>query len=389
MGTIKKITKVIKSSAIHFTRSSKSTGILLIICTLLSLVLSNLSFGESYILFWENKNTWLHSVGLPANLTEWINDGLMALFFLTAGMEIKRELLKGELNSLKKAILPLFAAIGGVLAPAIILTLMCRGTAFAHGWGIPTATDIAFSIGILSILGRKFVPEPLKIFITALAIIDDLIAIIIVAFCYGGSIVWLYLIGAILVILAIYFLYKKIPNTGILHILFGIILWYLMFKSGIHATMAGVIFGFLIPVDKMQPVEHQLHKPVNFFIIPLFAVANTCIPFNVSWSNIFSHQLFWGISLGLFLGKVLGISLLSYLLIKAKWAVLPSQTNWYQFIGGGVLAGIGFTMSIFIATLAYDDVEWQNISKIAILVGSFLSMIVGYFWLRFQKTHKK
>ncbi|PZP42905.1 MAG: Na(+)/H(+) antiporter NhaA, partial [Pseudopedobacter saltans] len=245
MGTIKTITKVIKSSAIQFTRSSKSTGILLIICTLLSLVLSNLSFGENYILFWENKNTWLHSAALPSNIIEWINDGLMALFFLTAGMEIKRELLDGELNTLKKAILPLFAAIGGVLAPALIFVLICKGTNFAHGWGIPTATDIAFSIGILSILGRKFVPEPLKIFITALAIIDDLIAIIIVAFCYGGSIAWLYLIGVILVILAIYFLYKKIPNTGILHILFGIILWYLMFKSGIHATMAGVIFGFL------------------------------------------------------------------------------------------------------------------------------------------------
>lgn len=381
--------RTLKYNAIQFTRSSKSTGILLIVCTVFSLLVTNLPDGKDFIVFWERKNPILEHLRLPANLQEWVNDGLMALFFLTAGMEIKRELLDGELKSLKRAVLPVFAAIGGVIAPAVIFTLFCKGTPFAHGWGIPTATDIAFSIGIMSMLGRHYVPEPLKVLLTALAIIDDLIAILIVAFFYGTAIQVLWLAAAAGISVLIYFLYKKWPFTDWLHCLLGIGLWYAMFRSGIHATVAGVVFGFLVPLGAMETLENKLHLPVNFFIIPLFAIANTCIPFDVRAADIFGHRLFWGISVGLFLGKVLGISLVSWLLIKVKWAVLPTHTRWYQFIGAGILAGIGFTMSIFISTLAYDNEEWQNISKIAVLAGSLLSMVTGYCWLRWQKISVK
>lgn len=380
-----RLTRAIRYTAIEFTRSSKSTGILLILCTVFSISMTNLSFGSSYAAFWEHTWSFFASIHLPSNLLEWINDGLMALFFLVAGMEIKRELVEGELKSLQSAILPLFAAIGGVALPAIVYIFFNKGTDYAHGWGIPTATDIAFSIGIISMLGRKYVPNGLKVFLTALAIIDDLIAILIVAFFYGGSISWLWLSGAILMALFLFFLFKKKTSITLFHIVLGVLLWYCMHRSGIHATMAGVIFGFLVPVSTMERMDKALHLPVNFFIIPLFALANTCIFFNVPSADLFGHGLFWGVALGLFLGKVGGISFISYLLIKAKWATLPSQTNWYQFIGAGILAGIGFTMSIFITSLAFNDLEWQNISKIAILVGSALSMIVGYFWLKLQK----
>lgn len=326
----------------------------------------------------------MHQLGLPHNIKDWINDGLMAVFFLVAGMEIKKEILLGELSDLKKALLPLFAAVGGVLVPAIVFMLCNKGTGFQSGWGIPTATDIAFSIGIMSMLGRRYVPPTLKVFLTALAIIDDLIAILLVAFFYGGAIHWAWLGVALMIVGLLFLLFKKHPKVGILSIVLGVALWYSMLQSGIHATIAGVAFSLLIPVKSMHPVEKRLQKPVNFFIIPIFAVANTCIAFNIDGSTILHSSLFWGITLGLFVGKVLGISLFSFILTKLKWASLPSQTSWKQFIGAGILAGIGFTMSIFIASLAFDVPEWQEIAKIAILAGSFLSMIVGYLWLRLQ-----
>ncbi|WP_448099598.1 Na+/H+ antiporter NhaA [Polluticoccus soli] len=378
-----KIPRRLRYWAIQLTRSSKSTGVLLIACTILSL-LTNISFGETYLHLWGRENESLHHWGLPANIKEWINDGLMVLFFLVAGMEIKKEILFGELSSLKKAILPIVAATGGVLVPAILYLLCNKGTVFQSGWGIPTATDIAFSIGIMSMLGRRFVPEPLKIFLTALAIMDDLIAILLVAFFYGGAIQWMWLGCALVVVGLLYLLFRKSPRLRFLHIVGGMILWYCMFQSGIHATIAGVAFSLLIPVASMHPIEKFLQKPVNFFIIPLFAVANTCIPFQISLGTLLHSSLFWGITLGLFVGKVVGISLFSFLLIKLKWAFLPSCTNWRQFIGAGILAGIGFTMSIFIASLAFEASIVQEIAKIGILTGSFLSMIVGYLWLRHQ-----
>lgn len=378
------IQRQLKYWTIQVTRSSKSTGVLLIACTLFSLVLTNMSFGTTYLLFWEKELKSLHHIGLPHNIKEWINDGLMAIFFLIAGMEIKKEILLGELSSPKKAVLPLVAAVGGVLVPAIVYLLCNKGTPFQGGWGIPTATDIAFSIGIMSMLGRKYVPTTLKIFLTALAIMDDLIAILLVAFFYGGAMQWLWLGVALVTVGLLYLLFKKIPKLGFIHILLGLLLWYSMLQSGIHATIAGVVFALLIPLKSMHGVEKSLYKPVNFLIIPLFAIANTCIPFNISLSEILGSPLFWGIALGLFVGKVLGISLFAYILVRLKWATMPSHTNWRQFIGAGLLAGIGFTMSIFIASLAFDVTQWQEIAKIAILVGSFLSMIVGYLWLRFQ-----
>jgi len=379
-----KLHRKIRYWTIQLTRSSKSTGLLLIGCTLLSLLLTNASFGYAYVHFWEKEQPSLHQLGLPHNIKDWINDGLMAVFFLVAGMEIKKEILLGELSDLKKALLPLFAAVGGVLVPAIVFMLCNKGTGFQSGWGIPTATDIAFSIGIMSMLGRRYVPPTLKVFLTALAIIDDLIAILLVAFFYGGAIHWAWLGVALMIVGLLFLLFKKHPKVGILSIVLGVALWYSMLQSGIHATIAGVAFSLLIPVKSMHPVEKRLQKPVNFFIIPIFAVANTCIAFNIDGSTILHSSLFWGITLGLFVGKVLGISLFSFILTKLKWASLPSQTSWKQFIGAGILAGIGFTMSIFIASLAFDVPEWQEIAKIAILAGSFLSMIVGYLWLRLQ-----
>lgn len=379
-----KIPRRLRYWSIQLTRSDKSIGFLLIGCTLLSLILTNISVGEKYVGFWENENANLHHIGLPASIQEWINDGLMAVFFLVAGMEIKKEILFGELSSLKKSILPVIAAIGGVLVPAIIFLLCNKGTVFQTGWGIPTATDIAFSIGIMSMLGRKYVPEPLKIFLTALAIMDDLIAILLVAFFYGGAIRWSWLGFAVICIGLLYLLFRRFPKLGFFHIAGGIVLWYCMFQSGIHATIAGVAFSLLIPVESMHSAEEILRKPVNFLIIPLFAIVNTCIPFNISLHTILHSSLFWGITLGLFVGKVTGISLFSWILIRLKWVVLPSKTNWKQFIGAGILAGIGFTMSIFIASLAFEPREWQEIAKLAILTGSFLSMIVGYLWLKLQ-----
>ncbi|PZP44258.1 MAG: Na+/H+ antiporter NhaA [Pseudopedobacter saltans] len=381
------IGKRLKYWAIQITRSSKSTGILLICCTALSLILTNTSFGDHYLSIWDTENHFLQKVHFPLSIKDGINDGLMAIFFLIAGIEIKKEILVGEFSSPKKAVMPLLAAVGGVLFPAIIYLLCNKGTVFQGGWGIPTATDIAFSIGIMSMLGKKYVPFTLRIFLTALAIMDDLIAILLVAFFYGGVIHWLWLGIAVVVSVILYFLFKKKKNVHFLHIALGVVLWYCMFRSGIHATIAGVLFAFLIPLQSMEPLEKALHKPVNFFIIPIFAIANTCIPFNVDFGTILKSSLFWGIGLGLFIGKVLGISLVSFMLVKLKWASLPNKTSWMQFIGAGFLAGIGFTMSIFIASLAFDSKEYQEIAKIAILVGSFLSMIVGNVWLRVRKIN--
>ena len=365
---------------LEFINDSRSIGIVLLACTIISLIVTNIGGGENFLNFWEQDFHFFEPLHLPHSLLHWINDGLMAVFFLLVGMEIKREMLEGELSSLKKSLLPISGALGGMIVPAIIFVLFTSGTIFSKGWGIPMATDIAFSLGIASLLGKK-VPMGLKIFLTALAIIDDLGAIIVIAVFYGSAIHLFSLAACLLIVIIILILNKRKVPFGFVHIILGLLLWYFMFNSGIHATVAGVLFAALIPVKKLKDLENSLHHPVYFIIMPIFAMANTAIIIPAGGISILNGGLPWGIMLGLLIGKPVGIVLASWLMVKSKFAELPSETGWYKMIGAGMLAAIGFTMSIFIATLAFADREHQDISKIAVLAASFTAMITGFIWL--------
>jgi len=379
-----------------FIHDSRSVGLLLIVCTLISLMISNsgAAISQSYMDVWQRDIPFLTAVAskyglhLPESPIHLINDFLMAIFFFMAGMEIKRELIKGELSSPKKAGLPVIAAISGVALPAVLFLLLNRGTDFGHGWGIPTATDIAFSLGVAALLGPK-VPYSLKVFLTALAIIDDLCAILIIALFYGGQIagLWLGIAAACLPLLWMTGKYLKGYFKQTLRILLAMMLWYSVLQSGIHPTIAGILFAFMIPTGELAIFEKKVHVPVNFIIIPLFALANTCILLPASWSSVFTSTLSWGILLGLFIGKPLGIGLICFMVIRAGWFKLPKGCTWKQFIGIGILAGIGFTMSIFVTTLAYSDPAFQADAKIAVLLASSLAMVVGFIWL--YSTGKK
>lgn len=374
------ISKIILNPLQRMVKDSRSVGMLLFICSLCSILIANTSYGPSYINAW---NTGIHLpsfIHLPHTLLHWVNDGLMALFFFLVGMEIKRELLIGELASLQKSILPLFAAIGGMIAPAIIFSLCNRGTIYQDGWGIPMATDIAFSLGIASMLGKK-VPTSLKIFLMALAIIDDLGAILVIALFYGATVKWLYLSAGIFIFIILLCLPRiKIP-FGWLNYLLGLLLWYCIFNSGIHATIAGVLFAFTIPLQQLEKTEHHLQVPVNFIVLPIFALANTAIIIPPDFTIAFNTSLNYGIGLGLIIGKPLGIVLACFLLVRLKWSSLPEGVSWSQIIGSGMLAGIGFTMSIFIALLAFDNPAVQDIAKVSVLIASVLASLIGYGWL--------
>jgi Na+:H+ antiporter, NhaA family len=377
-----------------FLKDSRTIGILLLVCTGVSLVLSNVSFiAPAYTQLWQwsFSNTLDHHVhigflSIPNSLLIWINDFLMAFFFFLVGMEIKRELVCGELSSLKKAILPVMAAFGGMIIPAITYSLFVKDTIYVKGWAVPMATDIAFTLGIASLLGKR-IPVALKIFVTALAIIDDLGAIAVIALFYGGKLVLSYILVILLVVLVLWFLNKRKAVFGWKHVLLGLILWYAMFNAGIHATVAGVILAFMIPVKQLSNVEIKLHIPVYFIILPLFALANTAIVFPTEINGIFSLTYSWGIIIGLVIGKPLGIVGVTYFMIRKKYAELPSDTNWYKMIGAGILCGIGFTMSIFLATLAFTKPLEQDIAKIAVLLASILAMGFGYSW--FYLRHSK
>lgn len=392
MAARKLVKKVIIDPLITFIHDSKSIGIVLLIATASSILLANINgISSTYIsLFhWSLDGTNHHSYDwgifhLPNSILVIINDFLMAAFFFIAGMEIKRELLTGELASIKQSILPVVAAIGGMIIPALIYSQFSRGTTFMNGWAIPMATDIAFTLGIASLLGNR-VPVALKIFITALAIIDDLGAIVVIALFYGGQLKLLYLLLSALIMLTLLSLKKNRVKLGWYTWILGLGLWYAMFNSGIHATVAGVLFAFTIPVKKLAELELSFHTPVYFIIMPLFALANTAIVFPEEGLAALNNSFSWGIMAGLFIGKPLGICLACYWMVKQKWANLPSQTNWHQLIGAGILAGIGFTMSIFISMLAFNDNIVQDIAKIAVLVSSVMSMIVGYLWLAAKK----
>jgi len=376
----------------QFFHSSKSSGVLLIVCVIVSLIIANTSPAEAFQNLLDSK-IGTEVFHLDYSVSVWINDGLMAIFFLLVGLEIKRELLEGELSDIRKASLPIFAAVGGMLIPALIYVAFNHNTGYKNGWAIPMATDIAFSLAIISLLGKS-VPNSLKIFLSALAIVDDLGAIIVIALFYTDSIDWISLgicggITALLIIL------NRIGITKILfYIIPGLFLWYFMHHSGIHATIAGVILAFTIPtnvstteISPLEKLEQKLHIPVSFLIMPVFALANTNITFQ---SGIFSHfisPLSLGIIFGLFTGKVLGINLFSFLAIKLKWGKMPALSAWKEMIGVGFLAGIGFTMSIFVSLLAFpNETAIQNLSKISILFASVLSGLTGYLILKMKKN---
>jgi NhaA family Na+:H+ antiporter len=363
-----------------FFESEKAGGIILIFATLFSLLLANSIFQTEYLQIWDIE------IG-NHSLVHWINDGLMTIFFLLIGLELEREVYIGELSTLKKAALPLFGALGGMVVPALIYLYFNFGTSTQSGAGIPMATDIAFAIGILSLLGNR-VPTSLKIFLTALAVIDDLGAIIIIAVFYTSTISFLNL-GIALGIMGFLFVLNRLKvNTLFPYIIGGILMWYFMLNSGVHATITGVLLAFVIPFGDgtkkniSYKLQHFLHNPVAFIILPLFALANTCIIINSNWYEGLSNTNSIGIILGLIIGKPLGIWLLSYLGVTLGLCILPKGLHWKNIFGAGILGGIGFTMSIFITLLAFDtDSDIVN-SKIAILIASFIAAITGFVILK-------
>ena len=378
-----------------FFHSGKVGGIILLICVLISLGIANSGLKDNFSNFLlQNLGFSIGSFSLSYTLALWINDGLMAIFFLLVGLEIKRELIEGELSNLKKASLPVLAAIGGMVVPALIYFFFNKGEATASGWGIPMATDIAFALAIIALLGKS-VPASLKIFLAALAIVDDLGAILVIAIFYTAKIEWNYLLLAGLILaMLLAFNYFKVTSLWF-YLIPGVFLWYFVHHSGIHATIAGVLLAFCIPTNDtdvespLEKLEHFLTVPVNFLIMPIFALANTNITFQKEMITGLVSPLGLGIMAGLFFGKTLGVSLFSWFAVKIKLAKLPSGANWKHVIGVAILAGIGFTMSIFISLLSFSEIAYMVEAKFAVLCASVLSGIVGFVYLKSIKPLKK
>ena len=376
----------------EFFDSEKSSGIILILCTVAALAIANSPLGDSFLEFWHAKVGFdAGSIHLKYSLEHWINDGLMVIFFLLIGLEIEREIYVGELADLKNASLPIFAAIGGMATPALFYFLLNRGTETQSGFGVPMATDIAFALGVLALLGSK-VPVSLKIFLTALAIIDDLGAILVIALFYVGDFSLLYLLLAMGVFAGLLIL-NRLGVLGLAYYLIpGFFMWYFMLQSGVHATLAGVLLAFAIPFGdggENSPsyiLQHALHKPVAFLIVPLFALANTGIMLGEGWIKNLGSLNSQGVFLGLFFGKPLGIFLFSFLSIKFGLSRLPGDVSWKHIVGAGFLGGIGFTMSIFITLLAFGDLGVVQNTKISILLTSLLAGITGYIILNRQAS---
>lgn len=376
-----------------FFESSQASGVLLILCVALALGIANSSMSESFQNLLD-KEIGTHLFHLKYPVSIWINDGLMAVFFLLVGLEIKREVVEGELSSFKNASLPIFAAIGGMIVPAIIYAAFNYDGEYSNGWGIPMATDIAFSLAIISMLGKK-VPNSIKIFLAALAIVDDLGAILVIAIFYTDQIDWMNLTVSFGIVGLLFILnYLKFKKL-IFYIIPGIFLWYFLHHSGIHATIAGVLLAFSIPtnisrikISPLEKLEHQLHFPVSFIIMPVFALANTNITFTKGMVDGLFSGLGLGIVCGLVLGKLIGINLFSYVAIKSKISSLPQNSTWMQMLGVGLLAGIGFTMSIFIALLSFKgEIQIQDEAKFAILIASFIAAVSGYLVLNISKSN--
>jgi len=374
----------------RFFDSEKSAGNLLILCTAISLIVANSTMGPGYLIFWQTKVGGL-------SLEHWINDALMAVFFLLIGLELERELYVGELSDFRNALLPMVAAIGGMAAPALIHFSLNAGTPAQTGFGIPMATDIAFAMGVLALLGKR-VPGSLKVFVVAFAVIDDLGAIVLIAIFYTAQFSTAYLGGALAVwtLLLLLNRFFRVMSTYP-YLLGGALMWFLMLKSGVHATIAGVMLAFAIPFtarddDQHSPshrLEHFLHKPVAFIVLPIFALANTGVVVGADWLQGLTSASSVGIAAGLIAGKPLGIVLCCFAAVAFGVSRLPPDLKWLHIIGAGILGGIGFTMSIFIANLAFAaNPEIINAAKMAILLASLTAGVFGFLWLRLMASQE-
>lgn len=368
----------------RFFESEKAGGILLIVCTVISLILANSPIGDQYLHLWHVKVAGL-------SVEHWINDALMAIFFLLIGLELERELYNGELSSLRNALLPIVAAAGGIAVPALIHFGFNGGTPTQAGIGIPMATDIAFALGVLALLGSR-VPASLKVFLTALAVMDDLGAIIVIALFYTAELAFVYLVCALAVFGVLLFMNRVLRVMSLIpYLLGGALMWFLMLKSGVHATIAGVLLAFAIPFSARQDdaaspshrLEHVLHRPVAFVILPIFALANTGIVIGSDWAQELASSNSLGILAGLVVGKPLGITIVSFLAVAIGICKLPLDLRWRHVFGAGLLGGIGFTMSIFITNLAFTGEPGViNASKMAILLASLSAGVLGFVWLK-------
>lgn len=371
-----KATKLFK----EFFESEKVGGLILIICTFISLIIANSTLGDSYQKFWMTDFAG-HSIG------HWVNDGLMTIFFLLIGLELEREIYIGELSKMKDALLPIFGAIGGIVVPAGIYLVFNYGTPTQSGAGIPMATDIAFALAILTLLGNR-VPVALKVFLTALAVIDDLGAILIIAVFYTTTLLWNNLFIALAIFAALIVLNRLKVRNLIPYLIGGVAMWYFMLNSGVHATITGILLAFAIPFGTGSEkstsyiLQHFLHKPVAFIILPVFALANTAIVINPGIGATLAQNYSLGITLGLIVGKPLGIFLLTFAAVSLKFCKLPKDLNWGSVIGVGFLGGIGFTMSIFITLLAFENETIINNAKFIILLSSLAAGMIGFFALK-------
>lgn len=426
----------LSETARNFIDRETAGGIILIICTIVALVLANSPAAEAFHHFWEMPITFgFGELSFTETLHFLINDGLMVIFFFVVGLEIKREVFAGYLSNVKNAMLPMMAALGGMIVPALIYVAFNAGTEYSHGWGVPMATDIAYSLGIISLLGNR-IPLSVKVFLTALAIVDDIGAVLVIAIFYSSDISWMFLgIGGGVVLLAFLLNYAKVNNSFIFTVL-GVALWFAFFKAGIHPTLAGVLLAFTIPIaprmedqdfeeqseghlSEFREVQHpeksvvenkkqlrvieelrkitkrfrpmavrlerRLHGFNSFFVMPVFALANAGVTFGEGWVQTLIQPLGLGILLGLAVGKVVGITLFSWVAIKTKIGRLSKGNSLAAIIGIGLIAGIGFTMSLFIGNLAFEGDALPH-AKIAILIASFLAAIGGlaYLWLVYR-----
>jgi NhaA family Na+:H+ antiporter len=371
-----------------FFKLEAASGLVLLFSAIIALVISNSDLAE---LYFSTLNKYLfigiNNFGLKLSVLHWINDALMAIFFFFVTLEIKREFLQGELSNIKQALLPIIAAVGGMLVPALFYVFVNLGDSETlNGWAIPSATDIAFSLGVLSLLGKR-VPLSLKVFLTALAIIDDLGAIVIIALFYSGDLSIKYLSLMLLAFILLLLINKFNIKKFLPYLIVGLFLWDFTHNSGIHATIAGVLLAMTIPHRKKEKdfsllikIEHAISPYVAFGIMPLFAFANAGVSLEgLSFASLLD-KVPLGIVLGLFLGKQLGVFIFSYVSIKLKIAQMPNNTSWYNFYGVGVLTGIGFTMSLFVGNLAFvENMQYMDGVKIGVLTGSLLSTLFGYF----------
>ena len=373
-----------------FFKLEAASGLILLIAAVIALIISNSDFGEDYF---NLLNTHIligtENFGLDLSILHWINDALMAIFFLVVTLEIKREFIHGELSKPKQALLPIIGAVGGMALPALIYVIINFKTGYTlRGWAIPTATDIAFSIGVLSLLGSR-IPISLKVFLVALAIIDDLGAIIIIAFFYSNELQYTYLLLMLAAFIALLLLNKLGVKKFAPYFFVGLFLWYFTHGSGIHSTISGVLLATTIPhrndekdYSLLLKLEHALSPYVAFGIMPLFALANAGVVIKNMSLNTILTPVPLGIICGLFFGKQIGVFLFSFISVKLKLAEMPTNSNWIKFYGVGILTGIGFTMSLFVGNLAFADYS-NNLDgvKIGVLIGSFLSAIMGYIML--------